>query len=620
MAATARVSAVRAGSESLAIHQRSASVTFSDIQKGIGRLVASAYTPENAADRTVTTPSTTTTHLTTVAHQAPVRLIPCRASSVARAGAAVCYVSNYGGGLVTGDSLEYHIHVQSHAKLGLLTQGANRVYSSRLQHPSPDKKIPATHRATTKSCETTSNYRIDKDAFLVVAPDPITPFARSRYQQINQVHVHPESSLCLIDWFGSGRNQNGEQWQQEFLANQTKLYMTGHNSNDEMLDPGFGPLLVDAVSLRGSDGGDRSKDDSTTSFQTAYWGGNFPVNAYASMILYGNKVETVIDRCHILQRRLLERYTRIRQPMDSGKATADVASSTDQVLSNMSGRTVLGISAVPVLNGHSGRHTDSNQVYLARWAANSNEDLYRLFHYCLEPLSEELGLSIYKDRIRAAQSATTQTFADHCAVPRKSTSVPTSWNDAFSNSSSAGTTTTTPLTVNHLMPFHTHNSSSLRSWAYWILADSALPTGSFAHSSGLETAHQLGMLGDVSDFIQTVTKSTLQMSAPFVVKCHRFVTAAISNELAENEATREEVIQSWAQLDHHLHSLLVTNSPACRSSLDQGRSLLRVSMKWMESVNDTSNDFHADRRIKLLQGLQVQTDAFEQRNDLQKFE
>jgi len=617
MAAAARVSALRAGSDNLAIHQRSASVTFSDIQQGIGRLVASAYSPGNAVDCSATTSlSTTTTHLTTVAHQAPVRLIPCRASSVARAGAAVCYVSNYGGGLVTGDSLEYHIHVQSNAKLGLLTQGANRVYSSRLQHPSPDEQISDAHRATPKSCETTSNYRIDKGALLVVAPDPITPFAASRYQQINQVHVHPESSLCLIDWFGSGRNQNGEQWQQEFLANQTKLYVTEHNSYDEIMDQGLSPLLVDAVSLRGSDGGNRSKDnDSTTSFQTAYWGGNFPVNAYASMILYGDKVEEVVDRCHILQRTLMEQYTRIRQPVvDQGEATIGIASPPDQVLSNLSGRVVLGISAVPVWKVHNDTQSDSsNQVYLARWAANSNEDLYRLFHYCLQPLSEEFGLSIYKDRIRAAQSATSQTFKGRCAAPRKSMSVSTSWNDAFSNSSSAGTKTTTPLTVNNPIPFHTRNTSSLHSWAYWILADSALPTGSFAHSSGLEAAHQLVLLGDVSDFIQTATKSTLQMSTPFVVKCHRFVTAAISNELTENEATLEEVIQSWAQLDHQVHTLMVTNSPACRSSLDQGRNLLRVAMKWMEaeSFNDTSDDLHANRRIELLQGLQVRTDATE---------
>lgn len=72
---------------------------------GIGRLTAAAE-------------GGPVTRLTQVSHKAPMRLVPVLKSSVDQAGAAVCALSNYGGGMLQGDSVELHVHVKSNAKLG----------------------------------------------------------------------------------------------------------------------------------------------------------------------------------------------------------------------------------------------------------------------------------------------------------------------------------------------------------------------------------------------------------------------------------------------------------------------------------------------------------------------
>jgi urease accessory protein len=59
------------------------------------------------------------------------------------------------------------------------------------------------------------------------------------------------------------------------------------------------------------------------------------------------------------------------------------------------------------------------------------------------------------------------------------------------------------------------------------------------------------------------TQSTLELYTPTII--------------AANQAS---TIQEWCDVDHQIHLRLASNAPACRASLDQGRSLLRVGAKW----------------------------------------
>jgi len=61
-------------------------------------------------------------------------------------------------------------------------------------------------------------------------------------------------------------------------------------------------------------------------------------------------------------------------------------------------------------------------------------------------------------------------------------------------------------------------------WLLWQLIDSAFPTGGFAHSAGLEAAHQQGELRDGAALASFLESAMLQMgrsSLPMVMSAHR---------------------------------------------------------------------------------------------------
>ncbi len=96
-----------------------------------------------------------------------------------------------------------------------------------------------------------------------------------------------------------------------------------------------------------------------------------------------------------------------------------------------------------------------------------------------------------------------------------------------------------------------------RDWLLWQIVDSAFPTGSFAHSSGLETAKQAGQVrgeDDLLDFSHVVLQQAAETVLPYV----------------------EEVYQSpdeLTQADQHCDAFLV-NPVANRASRAQGNGLL----------------------------------------------
>lgn len=525
----------------------SASVAFKRVQTGIGRLVATA-------DQGIT-------RLTVVSHQAPTRWIPLKSSAVANAGATVTYMSNYGGGLLAGDHLTYNVTVQEKARFGLVTQGSNRIYRQRESVSTPEPSRTELH------------LTVEQDALLVVAPDPVTPFQNSIYQQDQYIKIDPDASICVVDWFSSGRFTNGERWEQERLVNRTELAFS---------DTPDRPFLIDSFCL------DPSSSSTSTSNQTgtsnkdnaspnnSSWGmdwSHVQWNAYASVLLYGDQVQAVVERCQGLQEQLTATCTAIRQSRtattsSSSSTSTEQTSNTDNSmnLQNLSGRVLLGVSTIKSPHG---------DVHVARFMAQSNEDLYRVFHHCLSPLSEQFGIEFYKDRCLAVRSATVEPTPNrqrplHRPRQEKETVV----SDININGEHVQKKGVQPSSA-------TAASDDSSYWAAYTLADSALPVGSFAHSTGLEAASQLGMLRDRDDllvFVRAATRSTLQLSSPLIQASHRLVKQeglAFHNNNFEN---------AWLEIDHYTNALLVSNAPACRASLDQGRSLLRVASKWLEST------------------------------------
>lgn len=138
--------------------------------------------------------------------------------------AAWIYTSSYGGGLVDGDAITLDTTVGAGACAFLSTQSSTKVYRS--PHG------------------TAAELRADvgEDGLLIVAPDPVVCFARSRYRQVQRVDLTRGAGVVLLDWVSSGRRESGERWAFDEYVSRTIVRLDGR-------------LLVhDALSLLASDG------------------------------------------------------------------------------------------------------------------------------------------------------------------------------------------------------------------------------------------------------------------------------------------------------------------------------------------------------------------------------
>jgi urease accessory protein len=134
------------------------------------------------------------------------------------AGACQVYVSNYGGGLLGGDAIRMSVECRAGSRLYLGTQSSTKIYKSLPGLASSQETLGTLHAG----------------ALAVVCPDPVVPFAGSRFRQSQTWELHPESDLVLIDWIQSGREARGE-----------SFAFHGFESELRLVRPGGKPLLVE---------------------------------------------------------------------------------------------------------------------------------------------------------------------------------------------------------------------------------------------------------------------------------------------------------------------------------------------------------------------------------------
>jgi urease accessory protein len=99
-------------------------------------------------------------------------------------------------------------------------------------------------------------------------------------------------------------------------------------------------------------------------------------------------------------------------------------------------------------------------------------------------------------------------------------------------------------------------------WLLWQLADSAFPTGGFAHSVGLEAAWQHGEVrnsAELSSFLEASLRQLAHSALPFAAAAH-------------------DAPEQGAELDC-LSEVFLTNHVANRASRAQGRAFLMVVEK-----------------------------------------
>ncbi|KAI8983044.1 hypothetical protein BDB01DRAFT_139572 [Pilobolus umbonatus] len=115
---------------------------------------------------------------------------------------------------------------------------------------------------------------------------------------------------------------------------------------------------------------------------------------------------------------------------------------------------------------------------------------------------------------------------------------------------------------------HYFTSNETSSWLLYILTDSALPTGGFVSSSGLEASHQAGLISN--DTLPAFVQSSAHNYASNTV-C--FVKAGY--EATDHENTLEYLIES----DNTCNAVMASNAVARRASLAQGIAMLTLFVK-----------------------------------------
>ncbi|MBF9238269.1 urease accessory protein UreD [Hymenobacter sp. BT683] len=146
------------------------------------------------------------------------RLIACKSiqplkvfNPAAASPASHVVLSSYGGGMVAGDAIRLHIAAQPHTQLVVSTQASTKIFRSI------DGAVAEQH--------TTGD--LDEGALAVVFPDPVVLQAESRYRQVQEWNLQPTSVLLLVDWFHSGRMDQGERFAFTSLHSELRVRVGG---------------------------------------------------------------------------------------------------------------------------------------------------------------------------------------------------------------------------------------------------------------------------------------------------------------------------------------------------------------------------------------------------------
>jgi urease accessory protein len=115
-------------------------------------------------------------------------------------------------------------------------------------------------------------------------------------------------------------------------------------------------------------------------------------------------------------------------------------------------------------------------------------------------------------------------------------------------------------------------------WLVWQLADSAFPSGGFAHSAGLEAAWQQGEIDGVEHFVRQVITQCGHGALPLVGAAH-------------------ESLASLADLDE-LCDAFLSNAVANRSSRIQGVALLLAAERAFPPVQPFATSVR-DQRLAM---------------------
>ncbi|HYM10879.1 MAG TPA: urease accessory protein UreD [Bryobacterales bacterium] len=117
-------------------------------------------------------------------------------------GGALVHLHNLSGGVLGGDRLGLEIDVGPQAEAQVTSTGATRLYRSRREAPAATQ---------------VNQIRIGENALLEYLPDPLIPFAGSRYRQQTRIEMAAGAGLVWWETVAPGREACGERFAYELL-------------------------------------------------------------------------------------------------------------------------------------------------------------------------------------------------------------------------------------------------------------------------------------------------------------------------------------------------------------------------------------------------------------------
>ncbi|KXJ93067.1 UreD urease accessory protein-domain-containing protein [Microdochium bolleyi] len=169
--------------------------------------------------------------LESITYQYPLKLISPNPSSTPHQPSVLVFLLSYGGGLVGGDQVDLGVTVRAGARLSIVTQGHTKVFNSI-------KPDIVTRQAL--------SVEIGSKAALCLLPDPVQPFARSVYEQVQIFRLREDASLVLLDWVTQGRLARGEDWNLTRWSGRNEVWISA--ADDDAGDKDRGNASLDDAS------------------------------------------------------------------------------------------------------------------------------------------------------------------------------------------------------------------------------------------------------------------------------------------------------------------------------------------------------------------------------------
>jgi urease accessory protein len=147
-------------------------------------------------------------------------------------GAALAHIHNLSGGILAGDRLSLDMEIGPRAQAQVTSTGATRLYRS----------------AGTAAAEFTAHAIVRAGALLEYLPDPLIPFADSRFHQDTVISLEDNAGLFWWETVAPGREARGEMFSYDALRLRFDLRADGIPIAVEHshLDPSERPLVSPA--------------------------------------------------------------------------------------------------------------------------------------------------------------------------------------------------------------------------------------------------------------------------------------------------------------------------------------------------------------------------------------